>query len=200
MLLRQGQELFPGFIAKDVRDKLRKARRYERFFASAIDDNALLQLLEDNGHIKHVADEKGERLFEVTGKGARLCAARVGKPLPRARAETLLQEVLDRAKALNEAPGPITIESILVFGSYLDASVTELGDLDLAVATRRRPDADRGIDIFRAHDRAMSALRKRSPYLGLCGPGIIENLRLTHRQVFPVLGPIVPGAEAPVDV
>lgn len=199
MLLRRGQELFPGVLAKDVRDRLRHARRHARFSASTIDDDALLLLLEDNGYIKQCDDFEGERLFDVTGKGAQLCAARVGSPLPRKKADALLEQVLDRAKTLNDAQGPIEIISILVFGSYLDDSVTQLGDLDLAIGTRQRPGSKLGTGIFRAHDGLMSKLRNRSPYLGLCGLGTVHDLGLTHRQVFPDRGPLVHGTGSASD-
>lgn len=117
----------------------------------------------------------------------------MGSPLPRKKADALLKQVLDRARTLNDVQGPIEVISILVFGSYLDDSVTQLGDLDLAIGTRQRPGSKLGTGIFHAHDRVMAALRKRSPYLGLCGLGTVHDLGLTHRQVFPDRGPLVPG-------
>ncbi len=193
MLLRRGQELFPGVPAKNVRDQLRLTRRNSHFFASAIDDSALLLQLEGDGYIKRCDDFNGEPMFEVTGKGAQLCAARIGSPFPRKKADALLAQVLERAKALNDAQGPIEIISILVFGSYLDDSVTQLGDLDLAIDTRHRPGSKLGTGIFREHDRLMSKLRNRSPYLGFCGSGTVYDLGLAHRQVFPDQGPLVPS-------
>ena len=192
MLLRRKQELFPGYMAKDVRNLLRKVQRYSRFYASALAPQ-LLSLLEADGYIRPCSQPQPEPMFEFTDKGIRLCAARVGKPISRLRADTLLQEVLDRASAFNLSPGRLRIAQILVFGSYVDNNEDELNDLELGVETRPRPGVSFSFDLLREHDRVLAKLRNRSPYIGFCGLGFVERFGLTYRQVFPERCPLVRG-------
>lgn len=90
-----------------------------------------------------------EGFIETTTDGARptdrmdeLARARFGKPLPRKKAEALIDKAVAAAKALNALPPEAPyywVTRIVVFGSYLDAQKLELGDLDLAWEVEERP-------------------------------------------------------------
>lgn len=77
-----------------------------------------------------------------TARMSELATARFGKPLPRKKAGALIKKALEAAKALNALPPEAPyywITRLAVFGSYLDADKSELGDLDLAWEVEERP-------------------------------------------------------------
>lgn len=90
-----------------------------------------------------------EGYIETTPEGARptdrmdaLARARFGKPLPRKKAEALVDKAVAAAKTLNALPPEAPyywVTRLAVFGSYLDAQKLELGDLDLAWEVEERP-------------------------------------------------------------
>lgn len=90
-----------------------------------------------------------EGFIETTPEGARptgrmddLARARFGKPLPRKKAEALVEKAVAAATALNALPPEAPfywVTHLAVFGSYLDAQKLELGDLDLAWEVEERP-------------------------------------------------------------
>lgn len=90
-----------------------------------------------------------EGFIETTPEGSRptdrmhaLARARFGKPLPRKKAEELVNKAVAAAKALNALPPDAPyywVTRLAVFGSYLDAKKSELGDLDLAWEVEERP-------------------------------------------------------------
>ena len=63
----------------------------------------------------------------------------------RARAEVLLRDLLDRARAINEDPYYLFgVGRIEVFGSYINSDKPKLGDVDLAVGLGpKEPDRDK---------------------------------------------------------
>lgn len=74
----------------------------------------------------------------TTVLGNSLGMASFGKPISRATADRLLEEIIGRAKAYNADPGKLMyVSSLTVFGSYLD-DLDRLGDLDVGLAFGRR--------------------------------------------------------------
>jgi len=90
-----------------------------------------------------------EGFIEITPEGPRpthrmdeLGRARFGKPLPRKKADVLVDKAVAAAKALNALPPEAPfywVTRLAVFGSYLDSQKLELGDLDLAWEVEERP-------------------------------------------------------------
>lgn len=73
-----------------------------------------------------------------TEKGRRFGIANASKPISRQKATQLLNELIERAKSINENDELIYfVESIKVFGSYLSDKET-LGDLDVGVKLSRK--------------------------------------------------------------
>jgi predicted nucleotidyltransferase len=67
--------------------------------------------------------------------------ASFAKPISRATAERLLVGLLDRAAAWNAKPDKlVSIDEVLVFGSYLDPTIDRLGDVDIAVTLSNWPE------------------------------------------------------------
>jgi hypothetical protein len=98
----------------------------------------------------------GDCWWVTTIKGNALAQASFGKPITRATATRHLSQVVERARAYNADPRYLlSISKIIVFGSYLDASVDSLGDLDLSVtAVRREAEGSRHVDQVHAYARA----------------------------------------------
>lgn len=98
----------------------------------------LLERLADAGflgrRILRAATDTEAAWWYTTLSGGALANASFLKPIGRAKAQSLLGGVLERARAYNADPDkPLWIERISVFGSFLNAEATTLGDIDLNV-------------------------------------------------------------------
>ena len=87
----------------------------------------------------------GQAWWITTTKGNALAMASFGKPITRPTADRLLGGLIERAAAWNTNDDRlISVEQLVVFGSYLDPAADRLGDLDIAAAQARwPPGADR---------------------------------------------------------
>ncbi len=76
--------------------------------------------------------------YRVAETGARFASKSLIKPLPRAVADRLIGEMLERARAINRDPAFLFyVSEISLFGSYL-TDAQELGDIDVALEFGRR--------------------------------------------------------------
>jgi hypothetical protein len=89
--------------------------------------------------------EEEEGYFQTTLAGNAFAGANAIKPIPRAKADKLLETFLKRVEELN-ARDEFTecVHEVAVFGSYTGNS-PEVGDIDLAVDIRQRRIAGRDI-------------------------------------------------------
>jgi hypothetical protein len=121
-----------------------------------------------------------------TAKGAAVQNARFIKPMPRARAEALLTETIERCRAANDNEDFVFyVAKLHVFGSHLSDS-PDLGDLDLVVEVEQRPGVNSIVEASKARFQAsgrtarsypeelmygrrevMRFVKGRSPYLSL---------------------------------
>jgi predicted nucleotidyltransferase len=95
-------------------------------------------------------EQDAQGRYVPTERMHQLPQARAGKPLPRKKAEALLQQAIENAKAVNAEPPSAElyyVTRLSVFGSYLDESKQELGDLDIAWSIEERP----GVEAFAMH-------------------------------------------------
>lgn len=115
-----------------------------------------------------------------TEKGRRFGIANASKPISRQKATQLLNELIERAKSINENGELIyLVESIKVFGSYLSDKDT-LGDLDVGVKlTRKYKPGD-----FTKHNQKRIALAKAN---GRQFSNSTEQLIWPHREVMLML-------------
>jgi predicted nucleotidyltransferase len=128
-----------------------------------------IRAFEAAGYVERssLAHAAGDDWWTTTVKGNALANASFGKPITRATATRLLDQVIGRARAYNTDPDRLlTITEIVVFGSYLDPAVDPLGDLDLAVATARRETdgqryVDKALEYARASGHSFSAFPDR---------------------------------------
>lgn len=93
--------------------------------------------------------------WRATVAGSALGMATFLKPMSRMQAEKLLRGVVERAEAYNADPTKLLcIEELVLFGSYLDPDVTELGDVDIAMRTSRRVADDDWVTAVIAYSNA----------------------------------------------
>jgi predicted nucleotidyltransferase len=173
VLIERGQR-FADMEAKEVRKLLRRWTRWQYFERPPGFSEAVWEKLLADGMVAVAPDyvcTDGE-YFTVKTPGFAFANARIGKPITRERAEKLLEEVIQRAEAINAVGGWVRVERIRVFGSYVRGA-KELGDLDL-IADIKRPVGDEWIRMAKeiGRDKAMYIedatvlrLKNRSPYI-----------------------------------
>ncbi|SDQ54136.1 hypothetical protein SAMN04489738_1370 [Pseudarthrobacter chlorophenolicus] len=92
------------------------------------------------GYMEKVeTDHGGDTWWDTTVQGNALAMAGFGKPISRKTADRLIADLLDRAGAYNADPArPLFINTLRVFGSYLDPQTDPFGDVDLELTYGRR--------------------------------------------------------------
>lgn len=121
-----------------------------------------------------------------------LAAARIGKPLQRAKADLLIAQMIARAKDINRATESDCgfVLEIAVFGSYLDETRGELGDLDIGIKTQRRlRSQELPLKRFDWREKSeeelvRSLLKGRSPYISVHDISEIMGAKFKHRLVY----------------
>jgi hypothetical protein len=99
---------------------------------------ALAAELETQGYVK--GEENG--VYAITEGGEQLVRASAAGKISRRVAEDALAGLLARAEQYNSDPNKLlTVDAIIVFGSFLSEN-EKLGDLDIAVKSRRRDPKD----------------------------------------------------------
>ena len=100
---------------------------------------AALRTLTSEGYFLTTTNRDGEEAFITTVKGNALAQASFSKPIKRSTADRQLQGVLERVEEYNaDFSKLLAVDELYVFGSYLDPSISELGDLDLSIRILRR--------------------------------------------------------------
>jgi len=99
--------------------------------------------------------------YETTILGNALGMAKAGRPVKRASAGTVLRELLDRVKAVNDREDlAYRVESVVIFGSYLSGA-KRVNDLDVAVELKPRGLVNRCRD---SHRLPISSFPAHSAY------------------------------------
>lgn len=79
------------------------------------------------------------KFWEPTIGGIALSKARIGKGIPRAKAERILQAFLDRVRDANADPEELFwVERVELYGSLADPGSRAVGDVDLRVVLSER--------------------------------------------------------------
>ena len=121
-----------------------------------------------------------------------LAAARIGKPLQRAKADLLIAQMIAKAKDINcasESECDFVLE-IAVFGSYLDEAKVELGDLDVGIKTQRRLRSQelphKRFDWREkiGEELVKSLLKGRSPYISIHDMSELDRAKFKRRLVY----------------
>lgn len=101
------------------------------------DTSTVLRCLRRQGWIKPSPLFKGA--WSPTLKGGALSTVTFGPRIRRATADRLMKGLIHRLQIVNRRGFAFTVESVIVFGSYL-SDAPDLGDIDLAVHLRPRHD------------------------------------------------------------
>jgi hypothetical protein len=147
---------------------------------------------------------ESEGRFVPTQRMAQLPMARFGKPLPRKKAAVLLEQAIANAQAVNAEPADAQlyyVTSLAVFGSYLDESKSELGDLDLAWSLEERPGIQNFIHHCIMYNRDSVAptrgrVRPRSSFVRLTDMGNLLKLKCPYEVVYEFKSPVIDQVRA----
>lgn len=107
---------------------------------TGFEPEAVLAGLEAAGYMRKIrVDNDGDVWWDTTIQGNALAMASFGKPISRTTADRLVSGLLERAQAYNADPGkPLFINTLRVFGSYLNPEIDPIGDVDVELAYGRR--------------------------------------------------------------
>lgn len=182
-----------GLEATTVRNLMRSLRNpgtvqyIQSRIPNGIDAASTVAELEKLGYLR-LEDRTayaGEDWWVTTTIGNALAMASFAKPISRITAERLLTGLLERAKEWNANPDRlISIDEVVVFGSYLDPMVVRLGDVDIAVSLSKWPEHQTH-EVFnqraRAHSRASG--RTFSSFVDeICWPETEAKQHLRNRS------------------
>ncbi len=197
MLRRAGSaEIGVGFVADTLRIKMKDAR-------------ALVEELVRRGWLEKVKKRLKDRSkvvwYERTVAGNAFANARAVRRISRVKAKSILAGFIDRVKAVNanDDYGAYVLE-VRVFGSYLDPSVGDLGDIDLGLELARRPIIGRNIvahskeraklsgrtsmsffeEIFYSDIEVRRFLKARSPYISMHRLDDIEDIQAKSKLLY----------------
>lgn len=111
-----------------------------RLKVSDADAERMLLALAAEGYLTR-RDEHAQE-WKTTIPGNALAMASFLKPINRKKAQSLLDGLLERARAYNgDDAKPLLITRLMVFGSFCDPNAETMGDLDISVAYEdRRPE------------------------------------------------------------
>lgn len=122
------------------------------------------------------------KLYQRTLDGGSLASARAVKPISRAKAEAVLKEFLTRVEEVN-ARDELShiVTQVRVFGSYLDKSKPDYGDIDLVIDYAQRDIPGRDI-VHYSQERARQSGRHFSSGIEMLFYSEIEVRRLLKGQ------------------
>lgn len=170
------KEIIAGQPIKLVREFLRTYRNgrpdpkaiAEFFHTVLAHANTIAATLIERRLIENAAPRSWDQrpvVYAVSDLGVRFAAARLLKPIPRAKADQIVADLLGRVEAIN-ARDDLThfIGEVRAFGSYITTS-PEVADIDLAISFVRKP-PPAGKDLIEWHlERAEQSGRVFGSYL-----------------------------------
>lgn len=136
MLRRMGDH---SFCAEDVAQNLRVTLAKAKSIVRRLVQRGWLELVPKN-ELSDVRRRKRTQFFERTIAGNSLAMARAMKRISRREASARLKALVKRAKAINaDEEFGWYVKEVHLFGSYLDSSAADIGDIDLAIVLKPRP-------------------------------------------------------------
>ncbi len=197
MLRRAGSAEFGvGFVADTLRIKMKDARE-------------LVAELVRRGWLEKVKKRPKDRSkvvwYERTVAGNAFAISRAVRRISRAKAQTILDAFMERVKAVNadDDLGYYVVE-VRLFGSFLDPSVAEVGDIDLGVDFAKRPIIGRNIvthsteraklsgrtslnffeELIFSETEVRRILKGRSPYISMHRLDDIEDIQAKSKLLY----------------
>jgi len=177
----------------------------------------MLTHLEQDGYLVSQQQYGGGMEWGTTVRGDALTMASFLSPIPRAKADRLVDELLARVRQYNaKADSPLLIFEIGISGSYLDPAVDVVGDVDVTTLLGRRPWINREGEWYRYAQRskrrfssytdlllwpeqeARLLLKSRSPYLNIHQEDI-SRFTDQHRVIYRVPESVIGNAGETAD-
>ncbi len=151
------------------------------------------------------ADRRTAIYYETTVAGNAFRISRAIRRIPRAKAESILEAFLQRVRTVNADDdfGWYVVE-VRVFGSYLDETFKDLGDIDLGIEYAMRPIIGRNIVTY-SQERAKRSgrvsltwfqiltfvqhevrqfLKSRNPYISMHRLEDIEDIKAKSKLLY----------------
>lgn len=191
----------PAELARSIVRKFRGREMIAEILSGSLESTGLspetvLAGLETAGYMKKVrVDDDGDIWWDTTIQGNALAMASFGRPISRKTAHLLVSGLLERAKGYNADPDkPLFLNTLRVFGSYLNPEIDPLGDVDIELTYGRRITDQRALSEYaRAEGRSFNTymdelrwpqtelvqhLKKRSAFISIT----LEDItRITDR-------------------
>lgn len=83
---------------------------------------------------KYIAPTKEDKTtYEVSTLGMRLCATKATRRFNREKGMKSLNALIERAKQINASDDLVKVKQIVLFGSFLDETLDDYGDIDVAI-------------------------------------------------------------------
>lgn len=106
-------------------------------------DRGLIQTTIPDYVPEDAPDREEYRVCELSDAGRAVATATAVRRSPKTVAKQVLDKILDNAMTLARDPNALySVGQIWVFGSYIDASKKDVGDLDIVVERKRLPIAE----------------------------------------------------------
>lgn len=224
MLIRRDQFIVDR-PAVEVREMMRVLRRdphsalaFARHFElEPSEAHGLLDAFVSEGLIEQA--ERGGRVFFVDGEaatsagvvlwsttiaGTALAKARIGTPMPRRKAQELLDGVVERAVGINGSEAWLHwVSEVVLYGSFASEGEGPVGDIDVAVRLQQRFEDDE----YDRRQRAMIETDDAYPanalaYFAYAQQKVVRHLRGRSPKVdlveFDDRQPLPPGATSRV--
>jgi predicted transcriptional regulator len=143
-------EIIGGQPIRRVRDFIRMNRDARPapsevisfFKTNRVTARAIIDAMMNQGLITRAAPEAWDRrkeVYTVTDLGVRFAAARLLKPISRAKADGIVSDLLARVEAINTRDDVTHfVGEVRAFGSYI-TDAPDVGDIDLAISFLAKP-------------------------------------------------------------
>jgi len=175
------KEVLAGIPILKIRDYLRKVSR-EELTASELRTYFRLNRQKTEVLIhellgKELLEKRGKK-YRVTLKGKALCMARCVPAIDKERADDIFREFMRRVEEVNRDDFYLyRVSKLLLFGSYLNPSNTEFGDIDIAFELEQK--IGNKEEFFHQNELLVEAAIQE----GRCFPSLWDEMDYARRLV-----------------
>lgn len=148
--------------------------------------------------------------YIVTEKGNALAQTKFVKRMNKEKADLIFQKFMDRVEEVNSDNTFLySVKQLFLFGSYLDRSSDDFGDLDIAFVLERKIKDDKDFmaaqqkliqdacengkvfssiveEVYYSETMVLKHLKNRSPYISLHRLSDVLELGAPHKQIYPL--------------
>ena len=174
-----------------------------------ISDNPAQDLCKELIKRGFIEDDISDK-YVVTEKGNALAQTKFVKRINKEKADLLFQKFMDRVEDVNSDNTFLySVKQLFLFGSYLDRSSDDFGDLDIAFVLERKIKDDNDFmtaqqklvqdackngkvfssiveEMYYAEKIVLKYLKNRSPYISLHHLSDLIGLGAPYKQIYPL--------------